>query len=490
MIVRRIYEAQLAQASYLIGCSVTREALIVDPNRDVQHYVACATANGLHITAVTETHLHADFVSGARELAQRTDATLYLSDAGPAAWKYAFAAEAGVTLLRDGDSFDVGRIRIEALHTPGHSPEHLSLLVTDTTTADEPMGLLSGDAVFVGDVGRPDLLETTAQATQQLFHSIQRIGALPDYLQIWPGHGAGSACGRALGAVPQSTIGYERRYNWAFCSTDAAHFMRAVLAGQPEVPRYWGHVKRVNQAGPPPLARLPAVEHRPVERFAAELDAGMLVADLRPAEQYAAGHVPGTLNLPLGEAFLPSAGALVSYDRPLALIAQPAQVHEAVRQLRLIGLDTLVGYWTPAVLDTWAATGRALAWIEHIDPQQLGQYLERNDVVVVDVRSAAEHAAGHIAGSIHIPLTQLPQHLEAMPQGRTLVVYCQSGSRSAIAASAVNARQPGAAVDLVGGLRDWQAAGHPVETGSPDTSHDQGAVTRIAATSDADRSIP
>ncbi len=208
MILRRLYQAQLAQASYLVGCSVTGAALIIDPNRDVKQYIDLAAQESLRITAVAETHIHADFVSGARELAQRTGAKLYLSDAGPAAWKYAFAAEAGAAQLHDGDSFHVGSVRVDVMHTPGHTPEHLSLLVTDTSSANEPMGIFTGDFVFVGDVGRPDLLEkaagvagSTAQAAQDLFHSIQRVRDLPDYLQIWPGHGAGSACGRALGVT-------------------------------------------------------------------------------------------------------------------------------------------------------------------------------------------------------------------------------------------------------------------------------------------------
>lgn len=473
MIWQRLYQAQLAQVSYLLGCTVSGEALIVDPNRDVEAYLACAAEHGLRISAVAETHMHADFVSGARELAQRTGAALYLSGAGLAAWTYTFAADAGATLLRDGDRFHVGTIRIDVIHTPGHTPEHLSLLVTDTAGAGEPMGICTGDFLFVGDIGRPDLLEqaagvpgATAQAVHSLFDSIQLMFALPDYLQIWPGHGAGSACGRALSGVPHSTIGYERRTNWAFSMSDVAAFRQAVLDGQPEVPRYFGHVKRVNQAGPQPVASLPAVEQRPVEQLATDLETGVLVVDVRPAEQYAAGHVPGTLNLPLGPAFLTWAGALIAYDRPVALLAEPTQVPEAVRLLRLIGLDRVTGFWTPAVLDTWTASGPALARIERIAPPQLGPYLEGNDVVVVDVRDAPEHAAGRIPGSINLPLTHLLQRLDALPTDRPLVVYCQGGSRSAIAASVIRARRLQAVFDLTGGLNRWHLAGNPVQRDS------------------------
>jgi hydroxyacylglutathione hydrolase len=222
MFFRQLYNNPLAQASYLIGSAATAEALVVDPNRDLDQYVDVGEREGFRITAVSETHIHADFVSGARELAARMGARLYLSGAGTPDWQYDFADEAGATLVRDGDTFMVGTIRLAVMHTPGHTPEHLAFLVTDTVRADEPMGILTGDFVFVGDVGRPDLLERAAgysetmeAGARQLYASLQRFKALPDYLQVWPGHGDGSACGKALGAVLQSTVGYETRFNWA-----------------------------------------------------------------------------------------------------------------------------------------------------------------------------------------------------------------------------------------------------------------------------------
>ena len=246
MILKHFYEEKLAQASYLIGCVSTGEALVGDPNRDVEQYIKAAETEGLRITHVTETHIHADFVSGSRELAARTGATLYLSDEGDENWKYAFAEEAGAVLLRDGDTLMVGNIRIEVLHTPGHTPEHLIFLVTDTAEADKPMGAITGDFVFVGDVGRPDLLEkaagvegSTDAAARTLFRSLEKFKEQPDYLQVWPGHGAGSACGKRLSSVPQSTVGYERMFNWAFSIEDEDEFVRTVLAEQPEPPKYF-----------------------------------------------------------------------------------------------------------------------------------------------------------------------------------------------------------------------------------------------------------
>ena len=257
MLLKRIYDTKLAQASYLIGCAATGEAIVVDPNRDIDQYLRAAADEGLTIAVVTETHIHADFVSGSRELVERTGAQLLLSDEGDADWKYAFASAASATLLHDGDSFMVGNLKFEVMHTPGHTPEHLTFLVTDTPATDRPMGAITGDFIFVGDVGRPDLLERAAKmqgtmeaSARTLFRSLQRFKQFPDHLQIWPGHGAGSACGKALGAVPSSTLGYERFANWGLATTSEDEFVQAVLAGQPEPPKYFAEMKRINKMGP------------------------------------------------------------------------------------------------------------------------------------------------------------------------------------------------------------------------------------------------
>ena len=474
MILRRIYHEQLAQASYLVGCAATGEALVVDPNRDLEQYTALAQHEGLRVTAVAETHIHADFVSGARELARRAGARLYLSDAGPSEWKYAYTAEAGATLLSDGDTFKVGNILIEARHTPGHTPEHLSFLVTDTAGANEPMGVFTGDFVFVGDVGRPDLLEkaagiagSTEQAGRDLFRSLQRFKQLPDFVQIWPGHGAGSACGRALGAVPQSTAGYEKRFNWAFGIEDEARFMAAIVEGQPAAPVYFAQMKRVNKEGPRLTGELPVVAELPLDRLAQDLESGLLVVDLRPPEAYAAGHIPGTLNLPFNNAFLNWAGWLLPYDRPFALLGDAAEASAAVDALRLIGLDAPHGFWTIAAIDRWKADGRALGTVERGASGAARALIERDEVVVLDVRNPSEYAAGHIAGSRNIPLAELGRRMDELPADRPVLVHCQGGARSAIAAGLLAARWRNRVIDLQGGFGQWQAAGNPVERGEP-----------------------
>ena len=292
MILRRFHDPQLAQMSYLIGCSSTRSAIVVDPLRDADMYIAAAAAAGLTITHVTETHIHADFISGARELVARTGAQLLLSGEGPAEWRYEFAEADGAKLLNDGDMFDVGRIRITTRHTPGHTPEHISFLVKDLQTADEPVAILTGDFVFVSDVGRPDLLERAANvpgtkeaSARQLFLSLSRIRKLPDYLQIWPGHGAGSACGKALGDMPSSTVGYERMANWALSERNVEAFVDRVLEGQPDPPAYFGVMKRINRDGPPVLG-VRAEPPSPPPGSLADLGlAGALVVDVREPDR-------------------------------------------------------------------------------------------------------------------------------------------------------------------------------------------------------------
>ncbi len=306
MILRRLYNEQLSQASYLVGCETTGEALVIDPNRDVDAYTELAASQGLRVVAVTETHIHADFVSGARELAARAGARLLLSRAGPEKWQYRYASAVGAALLRDGDCFEVGRVAVRAMHTPGHTPEHLSFVLTDSVAASEPMGVFTGDFVFVGDVGRPDLLETAVgvagakeEGARQLFASLQRFRELPDYLQVWPGHGAGSPCGRTLGSVPQSTVGYEKRFNWAFQAGDEAGFVRAVLDGQVEPPAYFARMKHVNREGPVPLASLSTPGELPTEMLAAKLEGGaVVVVDTRSADAYAGGTCPAHSTFP------------------------------------------------------------------------------------------------------------------------------------------------------------------------------------------------
>ncbi len=491
MFFKRFYDDKLAQASYLIGCQRTGESVVVDPNRDVEQYVTAAATEGLRVTHVTETHIHADFVSGARELAQRTGAQLALSDEGDADWKYRYADEDGARLVHDGDTIMVGNIELQVLHTPGHTPEHISFVVTDRPAGSGPWGILTGDFVFVGDVGRPDLLEKAAgiagtmeAGARTLFQSLRRFRALPDHLQVWPGHGAGSACGKALGAIASSTVGYEKMANWGVATTDEATFVEAVLAGQPEPPRYFAEMKRINRDGPRILGR----DHRPPTLAPAAFDTvlrqGGTVIDTRPADEFAEGHVPGTINIPLNGSFTTWAGWLLPYDRELYLIVDETCadcLDTAVRDLAMIGLDQVSGGFGREAVSAWAAAGHELQRVPQTTARQAAAWLENGAAHVIDVRGLTEWEAGHLPGVPNIPLGYLAERASELPTDRPVVVHCQAGSRSAIAASVLQAHGVTNVVNLAGGFAGWAKEGLPIVRDEAPASGDVPALSTATA---------
>ncbi|MFL5540911.1 MAG: rhodanese-like domain-containing protein, partial [Longimicrobiaceae bacterium] len=466
MLLKRFYDDKLAQASWLVGCSATGEALVVDPNRDVEQYVAAAQREGLRVTHVTETHIHADFVSGTRELARRTGAVPHLSAEGGDDWRYGWGDEEKAVPLRDGDRFSVGNVRIDVMHTPGHTPEHLCFVVTDTAVADRPMGVFSGDFVFVGDVGRPDLLERAANqagtmeaGARTLFRSLRRFaGALPDWVQLWPAHGAGSACGKALGAVPQTTLGYEKLFNWGLAEADEEAFVRAVLAGQPDPPMYFAEMKRINRDGPPVLGGFHAPRRLP-DAMLAELASAGTVVDTRRGDAWAARHVPGTLSVPLGKSFTTWAGSVVPFGRTFALIVEEESAGEALRDLAMIGLDQCEGVFAPEAVDAWVRAHGPAGRVSDLSPDELESRRPTGTIEVVDVRNTSEFDAGHLAGAVNLPLGRLAERLGELPRGRTLAVHCQSGARAGVAISLLRARGFDDVVHLSGDFAGWKAAG-------------------------------
>jgi hydroxyacylglutathione hydrolase len=474
MIFKRFFDPKLAQSSYLLGCPATREAVVVDPNRRADRYLRAASEEGLQVRHVTETHIHADFVSGSRELAYRAGARLYLSDAGGPEWRYHYAAEPQATLLQDGSSFKVGQIELRVWHLPGHTPEHLAFLVTDTSQAGEPMGMLTGDFLFVGDVGRPDLLEKAARregtmeaGARQLYQSVQRVRLLPEYLQIWPGHGAGSACGKSLSAVPQSTLGYEKRFNWAFAIASEADFVRAVLAGQPEPPPYFALMKRLNQSGPRLLSDVGRPARLPVETLAQAVASGAALLDTRESSKFAHGAIPGSINIPANRAFTTWAGSLVPYDRELYLILDDRQlqmVDDLIGDLTGIGLDRIAGYYGPEAIEQWRRSSGSLQSIPLISLNDLLSGGSENGGLVLDVREDSEWKQGHIPGSLNVPLAELPRRLDEVQHRAPLIVHCQTGSRAAIAASLLRARGLREIFLFSGGFAEWRGAGQPIET--------------------------
>ena len=446
MLVRQIADPKLAQFAYLVGCPRSGEAIVIDPERDVDRYFEEAERHKLRLVAAVDTHIHADYLSGLRAMAER-GLLVYASKEGGPDWQYEWLEDSPYRhrLLGHGDKFSIGFIEFQAVHTPGHTPEHLSYLIRDSGSgATEFIALASGDFVFVGDVGRPDLLERAAgqvgvmePAARAQFASIQRMfRSLPEFLQVWPAHGAGSACGKSLGDVPTSTVGYELRNNRSIeAATDEQTFVTFILAGQPEPPLYFARMKRDNRVGPALLPELPS----PPALAGADLEAlqdrrDVAVLDTRDRKAYYAGHLPGSILAELDYQFCSIAGSYVDENTPIYLVVEEGRVEEAVRALIRVGLDRIAGYATPETLEEFNLAGGRLATTETIDMTEM-EAMRGRGIPVVDVRGAAEFDAAHVPGAVNIPHTRVGVSLSALPKGRPLLVHCNSGARSAAAVS-------------------------------------------------------
>ncbi|QFP75837.1 rhodanese-like domain-containing protein [Deinococcus sp. AJ005] len=454
MYFKRFYDTDLAQASYLLGCQKTGECLVINPVRDIQIYLDEARAQRLSITHVTETHIHADYLSGSRELTAATGARLLLSAEGGADWQYGFDHHP----LDHGDVFKIGNIKIEVRHTPGHTPESLSFVVTDLPRGDLPVMLLSGDFVFVGDVGRPDLLDEAAGGTdtrfegaRQMFASLRDVFlSLPDHVQVWPAHSSGSACGKALGAVPGTTVGYERALAWwspLVQGGDEQAFTDELLSGQPDAPAYYARMKRQNKGGPAVLGMVEPLPELSVTEVRSQLKGGARLIDTRPRAEYQRAAPTNSIHLPEGNTLETWAGWLLDPEREYVLLA-PAERTEALRRrLWMVGVDRVTGF-------LGAADGLPA---EPAQPFPAAELPQHADALILDVRSRNEHAQGAIPGSRQLHAGRLPVALAELPRDREIVVHCQSGARSAAAASLLRAE--GFSVsELAGGYEAWAAA--------------------------------
>ncbi|MBE0541827.1 MAG: MBL fold metallo-hydrolase [Verrucomicrobia bacterium] len=443
MFLRQIFDPHLAQYAYLIGCQRTGEAVVIDPERDIDRYREVAAQEGLRITAVAETHIHADFVSGAREfVAADPSVKLYVSAEGGPDWQSEWARGLGnVTLLRDGDSFQVGNIGFRALHAPGHTPEHMVYLVTDHGGgASEPVALVTGDFIFVGDVGRPDLLEQAAglagtqeAGARQLYASLRKVADLPCHLQILPAHGAGSACGKALGSVPFSTFGYEVKFNSALklaIEGMEADFVNFILSGQPEPPPYFANMKHVNKVGPAVLGSLPQPRRLHPDEVAARLDEpGFVVLDTRDRAAFLSGHLRRSLFAP-PEKFSDFAGSYLAPEHEIVLVVRDAAETDGyVRQLVRMGFDKIVGVLPAGAIESAPANLKA-ATASVTFAGVPGLLANRADTGLLDVRKATEFAAGHLRGAQNLAHTRLRPRLDEVPTDYPLLVSCQSGMRA------------------------------------------------------------
>ena len=464
MFFQHVYDKSLAQASYFIGCQKAGVAAVIDAKRDVDTYIEIAKANNMKITHIFETHIHADFLAGSRELAKLTGAELYLSVEGGKDWAYEFPHNG----LRDKNKVKLGNLTFEVLHTPGHTPESISFLLTDNPASEKPVMLFTGDFVFVGDVGRPDLLEKAAgkkgtanAGALQMYDSINKFVDLPDHIQVWPGHGAGSACGKALGAVPSTTVGYEKIRNWAFKFEDNQNgFIKYLLEDQPEPPKYFAMMKHLNKVERPLLTEVPKLKQLSVDELKIAMNKGTKLVDARNKADFAAGFIPSSYNIQGNNAFASWAGWFLKYDEPFILLADERELDDLTRKLMRIGLDKIIGY-VPST-SSWLEAGGTLEKANIISLAETKVLLKDEEVQLIDLRSATEYNAGHIAQAENIFVGTLTDNLDKISKDKKVIIHCQSGDRSTIGYSILVKNGFKNVLNFSGSINEWVNAGEPV----------------------------
>lgn len=449
----RIYDETLSQASYVIGDTETKEVIVIDPKRDIDTYLEIAQTNNLKITKITETHIHADFLSGSRELAAVTKAPLYLSNEGGKDWQYDFPH----TGLKNGDKISVGSITIEVIHTPGHTPESLTFLVTDGTK--NPIKAITGDFIFVGDVGRPDLLEKAAGqigsqevGAKQLYASIERFMKLPEDTEIWPGHGAGSFCGKSLSNIPQSTLKQEKLTNPALqFSGKETDFVNYILSEQPAPPKYFAMMKHLNKVNRPLLVEVPKLAKLNQKEIDNAIKNGLIVIDARPKATSGKGYIPGSLLIENMKTFSTFVGSVVDYQNQIVLVAEENQIEDLTRKLIRIGMDNIYGYITNP-----SEQNLALENVKTIDIDTFKSYLGNKNIQKIDVRTENEYKSGHIKGVENIALNTLENNLDKINKKEPVIIHCQSGARAAIAYSILVKNGFENILNYSGGINDWK----------------------------------
>lgn len=456
MFFQHVYDQSLAQGSYVVGCQATGEAIVIDAQRDIDVYLAIAKQNNLRITHIAETHIHADFLCGSRELAAVTGAKMYLSDEGGRDWQYEFP-HAG---LKDGDVIRVGNLSLQVMHTPGHTPESISFLLTDHPATEKPVMIFTGDFVFVGDIGRPDLLEKAAgiigtkeAGARQMFQSLKKFAALPEYVQVWSAHGAGSACGKALGAVHSSTVGYEKIRNWAFqYGEDEKGFTDYLLADQPEPPKYFAMMKHLNKVNRPLLVEVPKHPKLSREQFLSAYEKGVKIIDARDKVDFAKGFIPGSLNIQGNNLFSTWCGWLLNYQEQFMLVAEDGQMEDLTRKLMRIGLDNIYGY-----ISDVNEPGMKLQTANIISIEEFKTYM-KEDIQVVDLRGVTEYEAGHIEGADNVFGGTIQDNLDKISKNKPVIIHCQAGDRSTIAYSILVRNGFKNVKNFSGGMKAWLAA--------------------------------
>ena len=483
MIFKQFYLPCLAHASYLIGDEATGTAAVVDPQRDTDQYIAFAAEHALKIKHVFLTHLHADFIAGHLELRDRVGATIYLGATAKAG--YAFTA------LGDGDILEFGRVRLKALETPGHTPESISIVVYDLDASDaQPYAVLTGDTMFIGDVGRPDLRVALGWSATDLggmlFDSLhQKLLSLPDQSLVYPAHGAGSLCGRAISKETVSTMGEQRRLNYALQPMTREAFIRVVTADQPEAPPYFTYDAVLNSQERPTLDEALAREMKPLtldavlalQADAAQVDRGQMgmqigvqILDTRDPEEFAAAHLAGSINIGLSGQYATWAGTVLDPAHPIVIIAAPGREFESATRLGRIGFDRVVGYLENG-MQSLDSRPDLIASTEHLSAQAAAERLaSAHPPLAIDVRTPREREQKHIDGSLSVPLNRLADHLSSLPKDRPLLVYCAGGYRSSVAASLLQRSGFHSVAEIAGGFAAWEAANLPVAAPAAEAS--------------------
>lgn len=477
MFFRQIIDPLLSQHAYLIGCESVKEAVLFEPERDIDRYFKLAEKNGYKIVAAAETHIHADYLSGLREIAER-GIKVYASDEGDQDWKYEWLRKGNYSyeLVRHGDFFKVGNITVKIIHTPGHTPEHICFEISEKTGGTEKQhGILTGDFMFVGDVGRPDLLETAAGIVgsaeifaSRLYDSIQKFKEWPSELMIWPAHGAGSACGKSLGVSPMSTVEDELKYNRSvLAANNKGEFVDYILSGQPEPPYYFARMKKENKEGPAILQKKVEPKRIPIDellQFTRKKNA--VVLDGRSWEEFRRGHIKGTLFAPLDRYFILVAGSYIESNTEIALICDEDIVGQTTTALSRIGHDKVIGYITPEEFTKNNSRFGVLETISEISVLELKEIMETGDDIILDVRNMQELVeSGQIEGAYNIAFTRLLLQRAEIPENQLIHVYCRSGNRSAYASSFL--KNAGFKVSHVaGGIVAWLGSGYKVVSAS------------------------
>jgi hydroxyacylglutathione hydrolase len=463
MIFKQFYLNCLAHASYIIGDEETRTAVVVDPQRDIERYLEFAAENKLQIKHVILTHLHADFIAGHLELRDRAGATIYLGAKAQAEYRF--------TPLADGSLVEFGHVRLKALETPGHTPESISILVYDLERSSvEPYAVLTGDTLFVGDVGRPDLRAALGWSATDLgsllYDSLQsKLLPLPDASLVYPAHGAGSLCGRAISKETVSTIGDQRRLNYALQPMSKKAFIDLVTADQPEAPPYFVYDAVLNSKERPTLDESLERNLKPLA-LNAVLDLqkeGAQILDTRDAEEFGAAHLAGSINIGLGGQYATWAGTMLNREHPIVIIAAPGRENESAVRLGRIGFDNVAGYLQNG-LRSLESRPDLVIFIERLSPQFAAELIASSQPpLAIDVRAPREREQKHIAGSVGMPLNHLVESLKDLRKDRPLLVYCAGGYRSSIAASLLKASGFDSVCEIAGGLAAWESANLPVQ---------------------------